>query len=77
MEDDKIVKGFNEGYELARQDLILAKTISESYKGVKSDFVLAYESGIKEVEFEEKSKDLNKYHNLKLKLNKDDIEMGK
>ncbi|MBK9929566.1 MAG: hypothetical protein IPP04_06800 [Saprospiraceae bacterium] len=56
MEDDKIVKGFNSGYEIARKDLVLAKTLSESYKGEKTDYVVAFEKGIEEYELEEKQK---------------------
>lgn len=56
MEDDKIVKGFNSGYEIARKDMVLAKTLSESYKGEKTDYVMAFEKGIEEYELEEKFK---------------------
>ena len=58
MEDDKITKGFNSGYEIARKDLVLAKTLSESYKGEKTDYVMAFERGIEEYQLEEKSKNL-------------------
>lgn len=56
MEDEKIVKGFNAGYEIARKDLNLARTLSESYKGEKTDYVLAFEKGIQELILEEKFK---------------------
>ncbi|MBK6479195.1 MAG: hypothetical protein IPF93_13125 [Saprospiraceae bacterium] len=55
MEDDKIVKGFNSGYEIAQQDMNLAKTMAESYQGEKTDYTIAFVKGIEEYQLEEKS----------------------
>lgn len=52
-DDDKILRGFNSGYEIASKDMTLAKTMAGSYKGERNDFVVAFEKGIKEYELEE------------------------
>ncbi|MBL0112509.1 MAG: hypothetical protein IPP42_17420 [Saprospiraceae bacterium] len=76
MEDDKIVNGFNSGYEIARQDLVLAKTLSESYKGEKTDYVVAFEKGIQEYELKEKVKEKLPLQKTKPDKQKDDREFG-
>lgn len=58
MDEKKMTKGFNYGYELAKLDQDLAKTIYTGYKGEKSDFILGFEKGMEELGTEIKAKNL-------------------
>lgn len=55
-ERKKIIKGFNYGYELARNDKDLAKKIAAGLKEKDGGFYEAFTKGMLEFEQEEKTK---------------------